>query len=190
MNPNCPYTRVYTLKNQDNTLLSTIFSSNTQPGYTVISNSIADAGTYSLKLSMTLANYPAAFTPYEDATLTWTVTVVDPCTSAESNALNNFASSFDAMTASILGAPQYQAYSHPTDKFSASNDVIKNYYAVPKPYSSGPTYSTTTATAASGTNICGSRSYVITPTTCQAYLTVDTTTQSFPILVLAPTLTS
>jgi hypothetical protein len=90
-------------------------------GYQILSTSIADAGTYPLKLSMTLASYPGVYTAYEDATLTWTVTIVDPCTTT---VLNPFTSAFVSMSTSVMGATQYEEFSNPTDTFSAANDVV------------------------------------------------------------------
>jgi hypothetical protein len=73
-------------------------------GYQLLSNSITDAGTYPLKLSMTLASYPGVFAAYEDATLTWTVTVVNPCTTT---VLNPFTSNFVLMATSVAGTTQF-----------------------------------------------------------------------------------
>ena len=49
---------------------------------------------------MTLASYPTIFTAYEDATLMWTVTVIDPCSTT---VLNPFTSTFVTMTTSVMG---------------------------------------------------------------------------------------
>lgn len=59
-----------------------------------------------MRLSLSLAGYPSVFTPYEDNTLTWTVTVVDPCLSTSVTAFPA-AAAFVTMTATVLGSPMY-----------------------------------------------------------------------------------
>ena len=159
------------------TIFTQVYSPN---GYTILSVSIADAGVYPLKLSMTLDSYPAVFTPYVDESLTWTVTVVDPCLTT---VLSAFTSPFVTMTTSVMGAPQYEEFSHPTDAFSAANDVTQSYYWVSTPYSSGASYSTAKSGPSKGVNICGPRTYTITPAaTCGVYLTVQIYSGYFPYL--------
>lgn len=117
---------------------------------------------------MTLASYPTIYTAYEDATLTWTVTVTNPCTTT---VLNAFTSTFATMSTSVMGTMYRQPFSIPTDTFSAANDIILDYEAVVTPYTSSTSQVRAYAAPAKGINICGSRSYTIDPT-CSAFLTM------------------
>ena len=142
---------------------------------------------------MTLASYPTIYTAYEDTSLTWTVTVAHPCTTA--TVLNAFTSTFVSMSTSVMGSSIYQSFSIPTDTFSAANDLILSYEAVPTPYTTSsitPFRSPITA-AAKGVNICGSRSYTI-DSTCSAFLTVSSystgTGDGYMYLRLYPTLST
>ena len=56
-----------------------------------------------MRLSMTLAAYPVTFTPYEDNSLIWTVTVVNPCTLGTTT-LNAIPGTFLSMSTSVLGS--------------------------------------------------------------------------------------
>ena len=82
---------------------------------------------------MTLASYPSIYTAYEDATLTWTVTLPDPCVTT---VLNPFTSAFVTMSTSVMGTMMRQPFSIPTDTFSAAYDIILDYEAVVTPYTS------------------------------------------------------
>lgn len=87
-----------------------------------------------------------------------------------------------------------QSFSIPTDTFSASNDLILNYQAVPTPYTSTTSYLRSPVFPANkGVNICGSRSYTIDPA-CSAFLLVNTaftgTGDGYTYLELSPTLAS
>ena len=55
-----------------------------------------------MRLSMTLAAYPITFTPYQDNSLIWTVTVIDPCTLG-TTILNPIPGTFLSMSTSVLG---------------------------------------------------------------------------------------
>ena len=185
--PACGYTWVYTLEKQDNTAAPSFMTQLTS-SYAITTTSLSDAGTYLMRLSLSLAGYPSVFTPYEDNTLTWTVTVVDPCLSTSVTAFP-VAAAFVTMTATVLGSPMYQAFSHPTDSYSLSKDVTPSYYTVPTPYTSTATLAVTPTGPAKGINICGARTYAISPATCQAYLTVQQST-NYAYLTLSPTLAS
>ena len=167
-----------------------IFTTVTAPdGYQILSNSITDAGTYPLKLSMTLLSYPGIFTPYEYASLTWTVTVLDTCLTT---ALSAFTSPFVTMTETVMGGYQYEEFSHPIDTLSTANDVTLSYYSVPTPYTSSSGISSTKSGPFKGMDICGPRQYTVTPAaTCGVYLTVGIYSGIFfPYLRLHPTLAS
>jgi len=101
----------------DNTAVPATAFTQTATGYTLYTTSLSDAGTYSLKLKMTLAGYPSPspFTNYEDATLTWTVTITSPC--GTSNPLTAFAT-LATMTATVSGPAYYQRFTDVTDTFS------------------------------------------------------------------------
>jgi hypothetical protein len=139
---------------------------------------------------MTLASYPSIYTAYEDATLTWIVTLPDPCTTT---VLNPFTSTFVTMSTSVMGTIMRQAFSIPTDSFSATNDLILDYEAVVTPYTSSTSQVRAYSAPAKGVNICGSRSYTIDPT-CSAFLTVFSystgTGDGYMYLSLYPTLST
>lgn len=93
---------------------------------------------------MTLDYYPAIFTPlvYEDKTVTWTVTIINPCLTTALTAFGSYAS-FVTMSTSVLGATQYQSFTDLQDSISLAYDSLQglttNVYTVPAPYSSGST---------------------------------------------------
>lgn len=93
---------------------------------------------------MTLDNYPAIFTPlvYEDKTVTWTVTIINPCLSTTLTAFSSYANFVD-MSTSVLGATQYQSFTDLQDSISLAYDALQglamNVHTVLGPYSSGST---------------------------------------------------
>lgn len=56
-----------------------------------------------MKLTMTLSGYPAMYTAYSDSTLTWTISVTSPCSTATLNSFNTGAQALVTMTATVLG---------------------------------------------------------------------------------------
>ena len=66
--------------------------------YIINSQEIFDLGIYNLQLVLTFIDYPDSLTPYSDSSVTWTVTIVNPCTTSVFNPLPTFTS----MTTSVM----------------------------------------------------------------------------------------
>lgn len=69
-------------------------------GYSVFTLDFANEATYNLKLRVTLVDYPDIFTEFSDESLTWTITVVNPC---KTTTLNSLPNNFDTMYITLLG---------------------------------------------------------------------------------------
>ena len=132
-----------------------------------------------MTLTMSFSDYPAQFVPYTDSTVTWQITIVDPCTTT---VIDNF-DTLGSMSVYVLGASQYQPFTDVKDSISVAWDSYyagnTQSYTVNAPIAPSASFSSAAYSGpVVGTTTCGTRTY---QTNC-AYLTVNSYLGKYPYL--------